>query len=184
VDCRDDPFGLGVDGDDRASFQHVAQLERLADCRQDDQRRARIASSEPAQDLTVLFLLEVERCDYQVGSFDGHAGLKPVERAARRWISPRVGASADPNRAARAADRSCQLQTSIRVTVLDKHARPFRVRPRPKLDCKGALPHYPRTLTADSCAHIGAPTECSVRKKYGPLGSFVRMTVVLTLDVG
>jgi hypothetical protein len=39
--------------------------------------------------------------------------------------------------------------------VLDEHARPFRVRPRPELDRDGALRHYPPTLTADEWAHIG-----------------------------
>lgn len=156
-DCRDDLFGFGVDGDNRTSLQHLSEFERLADRRDDDQRPARVTSSEPAHDLTAVFLFEVERSDNEVGSFDGYAGLEPVEGAARRWISRRVGAPADPNCAARAADRSCELQTGIRVREFDQHARPLRVRPRLQVDRDGALPHRPRTVTAAEQAHIRVP---------------------------
>jgi hypothetical protein len=91
ADCRGDLFGLSVHGEDRASLQHLAEVERLADGRSDDEGRARVASSEPAQDPTPLLLFEVERRDDEVGSLDGDAGLEPVEGAARRRISGRVG---------------------------------------------------------------------------------------------
>ncbi len=89
-DCRGGLFGLGVHGDDRASLQQLAEVERLADRRSDDEGRARVASSEPAQDLTPVLLFEVERGDDEVGSLDGNAGLEPVEGAARRRLDGRA----------------------------------------------------------------------------------------------
>ncbi len=107
--CRNDPSGFRVHGDNPASFQQATQFERLADGCRNDHPRARIASAKSAQNLKVLFLFEVERSDYEVGSLDHRTGLKPVEGATRRRISPRVGASADPDRAACATECSSQL---------------------------------------------------------------------------
>src|SRR6266508_922269 len=109
ADCRGDLFGLGVHGDDRASLQQLAEVERLADRRSDDQGCAGVASSEPAQDLTPFLLFEVERGDDEVGTLDGNTGLESVEGAAGRRISGRVGASADPDGAARLPDRGREL---------------------------------------------------------------------------
>src|SRR6266508_863745 len=93
----------------RANAVAAVARERTADCRGDDQGCAGVASSEPAQDLTPFLLFEVERGDDEVGTLDGNTGLESVEGAAGRRISGRVGASADPDGAARLPDRGREL---------------------------------------------------------------------------
>jgi hypothetical protein len=167
-DCRGDLFRLGVHGDDRASLQQLAEVERLADRRRDDEGRTRVASSEPAQDLTPVLLFEVERGDNEVSSLDGNAGLEPMEGAARRRISGRVEAPADPDRAARLPDRGREPQPRCPARMLDQHARPLRVRSRLQVDRDGPLPHRPSTVTADGRAHIRArPNNSVVRSTDG-----------------
>jgi hypothetical protein len=110
-DFGGDLLGCGRDGKDRASLQQVAKLRHLADRCENRKRRARIADSQSAQHLTSVLTVEVESGDDEVGSFDGDAGLEPMQRTPRRRISRRIGTPADPDGAARTADRGCELQT-------------------------------------------------------------------------
>lgn len=108
-DRLDDLFGWRIHGQDGASCEQIAQLQRLAHVRGDHERFAGIAGAESLENGPALFVLEVERRKDKVGSFYHDTRLELMQRTPRDRIGLSIRAPADSDAVAGALDRCRQL---------------------------------------------------------------------------
>lgn len=160
--------GVGVDRNNGAAREQVAELEGLVDRCLDDERDARIAGSQPTEHLPAVRLLELEGGDDEVGAFDRDTGFKPMQRATCCRVGGRVGPAADTDAATDAPpDLARQLQRAVGIGVLDQHAWPIEKRPRLQVDRASTLPHARRNLSAVQEVRIREFADRPVPEYYG-----------------